>query len=84
MNTKILTKNILGTSAFNKRSFDGGAIFEGLRSAVDEMNWVSKFDVPGRQMSLDEIRAMEPSSTGPMEGGRFFSERSPLRSLYAG
>ena len=45
--------------------------FEGLRSAVDEMNWVSKFDARATNES-DGARAMEPSLTGPMEGGVFF------------
>ncbi len=58
-----------------------GQSTEGVRSAVEEMNWVSKYGVPGKELSVSEIRAQEPSLTGPLAGGVYFPNEAHCEPL---
>ncbi len=59
---------------------------DGVRAAVDEMNLVSQHQIPGRAMLAEEIRVMEPSLTGHLEGGVYFpaeAHAEPLKVVQA-
>lgn len=59
---------------------------DGVRAAHDEMNLVSRYQIPGRAMTGDEIRAMEPSLNGHLEGGVYFpaeAHAEPLKVVEA-
>jgi D-amino-acid dehydrogenase len=53
----------------------------GLKYAAHEMELVAPYGVPGKLMSADELRAFEPSITGPIEGGVFFPEEAHAEPL---
>ncbi len=58
----------------------------GVKAAVDEMNLVDRHGIPGKQMSVEEIKAFEPSLTGHLEGGVYFPEEAhgePLKVVQA-
>ncbi|MGZ5279946.1 MAG: NAD(P)/FAD-dependent oxidoreductase [Pseudobdellovibrionaceae bacterium] len=59
---------------------------DGVQAAIDEMDLVSRHQIPGRKMSGDEIRAMEPSLSGHLEGGVYFpaeAHAEPLKVVEA-
>ncbi len=61
-----------------------GQTEEGVQSAVDEMNLVSSHNVPGKKLSADEVRIMEPALTGPLSGGVYFPNEAhaePLKTV---
>ena len=45
---------------------------DGLQAAIDELNLVSQFAVPGRAMNADEIKQFEPVLQGPIWEGVYF------------
>jgi len=53
----------------------------GLKYAVEEMNLVAGHGIPGRKLEADELRAFEPSLTGPLEGGVFFPDEMHAEPL---
>jgi D-amino-acid dehydrogenase len=58
----------------------------GVQAAVEELNLVSQHQIPGRILSPDEIRAMEPSLVGHLEGGVYFPDEAhaePLKVVQA-
>ncbi len=59
---------------------------DGVRAAVEEMDLVSKHQIPGRQLNADEIRELEPSLQGHLEGGVYFpaeAHAEPLKVVQA-
>jgi len=59
---------------------------DGVQAAVDEMDLVSRHQIPGRKMSGDEIRSMEPALNGHLEGGVYFpaeAHAEPLKVVQA-
>lgn len=54
---------------------------EGLNSAVHEMNLVARHGVPGRQLSEEEIKAMEPSIKARLVGGVYFPAEAHVEPL---
>lgn len=59
---------------------------DGARAAHNEMDLVSQYNIPGKALSPDEIRQMEPSLTGHLEGGVYFSAEAhaePLKVVQA-
>ncbi len=59
---------------------------DGVKAAVDELNLVSRHQIPGRELKPDEIRAMEPALTGHLEGGVYFpaeAHAEPLKVVLA-
>lgn len=58
----------------------------GVRTALDELNYVAPHGVPGRSMSGDEIKAFEPALRGPIAGGVYFPNEAhaePLKVVQA-
>lgn len=58
----------------------------GIAAAVEEMNLVADYGVPGKQMSGEELKNFEPSLHGPLKGGVFFSKEAhgePLKIVQA-
>lgn len=58
----------------------------GVRAAVQELEYVSSYQVSGKVMSPDEMRAMEPSLQGHLEGGVYFPNEAhaePLKVVQA-
>lgn len=58
----------------------------GVRAAHEEMHLVADYKVPGRAMSPEEIRALEPSLQGHLEGGVYFpaeAHAEPLKVVQA-
>lgn len=53
----------------------------GLDYAVQEMNLVAKHGVPGKTLTPDELRALEPAVTGPIVGGVYFPEEAHAEPL---
>lgn len=53
----------------------------GLNLAVEEMNLVSRHNIPGRQLHADEIRQLEPSLVGHLAGGVYFPEEAHAEPL---
>ena len=45
---------------------------DGVQAAVDEMNVVAPLGVPGKKLTSDEVKALEPAITGPVAGGVYF------------
>lgn len=59
---------------------------DGVKAAVEEMNLVDRHGIPGKQMSVEEIKSFEPSLTGHLEGGVYFPEEAhgePLKVVQA-
>jgi D-amino-acid dehydrogenase len=59
---------------------------EGVAAAVEEMNLVSHHGVPGKQLSAEEVKHMEPSIIGKVTGGVYFPEEAhaePLKVVQA-
>lgn len=48
----------------------------GVRSAVEELNYVKDLGVPGKMLTSDEILAMEPALKEPLLGGVYFSHEA--------
>ena len=48
----------------------------GIHSARAEMNLVSEFQIPGRALSADEVRSLEPAVTGDVLGGVYFPDEA--------
>ena len=53
----------------------------GVAAAEDEMHRVAQFDVAGKSLSPDEIRKLEPSLTGHLEGGVYFPDEAHAEPL---
>lgn len=59
---------------------------EGVQAARNEMDLVAEYQIPGKALSPDEIRQMEPSLQGPLQGGVYFpaeAHAEPLRVVQA-
>lgn len=54
---------------------------DGLQAAIDELNLVSQFAVPGRAMNADEIKQFEPALQGPILGGVYFPNEAHAEPL---
>ncbi len=58
----------------------------GVQAAVDEMELVKQHQIPGKFLSPDEVRQMEPSLRGPLRGGVYFPDEAhaePLKVVQA-
>lgn len=58
----------------------------GVEAALQELDYVSKYSIPGKPLSPDEIRHMEPSLNGHLEGGVYFPDEAhaePLKIVQA-
>ncbi|MCC7442574.1 MAG: FAD-dependent oxidoreductase [Bdellovibrionales bacterium] len=55
----------------------------GVADAVREMDWVAPHGIPGRKVSEEEARALEPALTGRILGGVHFPEEAHLEPLAA-
>lgn len=58
----------------------------GVEAALQELDYVSRYSIPGRSLSPDEIRNMEPSLNGHLEGGVYFPNEAhaePLKIVQA-
>jgi D-amino-acid dehydrogenase len=53
----------------------------GVKAALQEMELVADHGVPGRQLDVDAIRAMEPALTGTLRGGVYFPEEAHCEPL---
>lgn len=53
----------------------------GVDAAVQEMELVKHHQIPGKFLSPDEIRALEPSLRGPLRGGVYFPEEAHAEPL---
>lgn len=53
----------------------------GLDDARHEMNVAQSLGVPGRELSADGLRELEPSITGPVLGGIYFSNQAHVEPL---
>ncbi|MNJ96732.1 D-amino acid dehydrogenase small subunit [compost metagenome] len=49
---------------------------DGVKAAVEELEYVKDLNVPGKKLSGDEILQMEPALKGPMRGGVYFSQEA--------
>jgi D-amino-acid dehydrogenase len=82
---KKLNQKYPGAFAFEQKGLlMVGQTEEGVQSAVQEMNLVSAYNVPGQKLSADEIKAMEPALTGPLRGGVYFpaeAHAEPLKTV---
>lgn len=59
---------------------------DGVEAALQELNYVSNYQVPGKALTPDEIRAMEPSLQGHLQGGVYFPQEAhaePLKVVQA-
>ena len=59
---------------------------EGVAAAVEEMDLVRPHQIPGKKLSADEVRHLEPSVTGPIKGGVYFPDEAhaePLKVVQA-
>lgn len=59
---------------------------EGVKAAVAEMDFVAKHNVPGRKMTSDECKNLEPAITGDIKGGVYFPNEAhgePLKIVEA-
>jgi D-amino-acid dehydrogenase len=58
----------------------------GEEAALQELEYVGRYGVSGRALTPEEIRAMEPSVTGPLKGGVYFPNEAhaePLKIVQA-
>jgi len=58
----------------------------GVQAAIQELDYVSAYQVPGKALSPDEIRQIEPSLQGHLEGGVYFPNEAhaePLKVVQA-
>jgi D-amino-acid dehydrogenase len=58
----------------------------GVEAALQELDYVGAYQVPGKAMTPDEIRAFEPSLVGHLEGGVYFPDEAhaePLKVVQA-
>jgi D-amino-acid dehydrogenase len=58
----------------------------GVDAAVEELNYVQEFGVPGKNLNSDDIQAMEPALKQPLLGGVYFSHEAmaePFRVVQA-
>lgn len=56
----------------------------GVDAAVKELDYVARFDIPGKKMSGDEIKAFEPALKGDFLGGVYFpaeAHAEPLQTV---
>ncbi|MEZ0391412.1 MAG: NAD(P)/FAD-dependent oxidoreductase [Pseudobdellovibrionaceae bacterium] len=53
----------------------------GVGAALQELDYVSRYAIPGRALSPDEIRNMEPSLQGHLEGGVYFPQEAHAEPL---
>lgn len=58
-----------------------GQSAEGVKSAVTEMDLVARHQVPGRYLTPKEIKDLEPSLVGPIEGGVYFPQEAHAEPL---
>ncbi len=49
---------------------------DGEKAAVDEMNFVAEFGIPGKFLKADEMRALEPALVGNLRSGVYFPEEA--------
>lgn len=54
---------------------------KGVETTEDEMRRVAEFGVPGKSLTPDEIRHLEPSLTGPLKGGVYFPNEAHAEPL---
>lgn len=62
------------------------AIPAGVKAAVDEMNLVEKYNIPGRKLNAEQIKELEPALKGNLLGGVYFSDEAhaePLKVVQA-
>jgi D-amino-acid dehydrogenase len=58
----------------------------GVQTAIQELEYVGAYQVPGKYMKPDEIRNLEPSLIGHLEGGVYFpteAHAEPLKVVQA-
>ena len=53
----------------------------GVASAKQEMDRVAPLNVPGRLLTADDVRALEPSVTGAIQGGVYFTKEAHVEPL---
>ena len=54
---------------------------DGVHAAVDEMNLVSRFGVPGKYLNAEEVKSFEPSLVGKVSGGVYFPQEAHAEPL---
>jgi D-amino-acid dehydrogenase len=54
---------------------------EGVAAAVEEMNLVADYGVPGQKLNCEETKEMEPSLVGKVEGAVYFPEEAHAEPL---
>lgn len=62
------------------------ATSDGVNAARQEMELVAKYDIPGKFMNGDEVKAFEPALRGNLLGGVYFSKEAhaePLKVVQA-
>ncbi len=58
----------------------------GVKAAVNEMNLVEKYNIPGRKLNAEQIKELEPALKGNLLGGVYFSDEAhaePLKVVQA-
>ncbi len=58
-----------------------GQTSAGVAAAVHEMELVASHGIPGRMLTADEARDLEPALTGPMKGGVYFPKEAHAEPL---
>ncbi|MES2801219.1 MAG: FAD-dependent oxidoreductase [Bdellovibrionota bacterium] len=59
---------------------------EGLKAAIQEMNLVEKYNIPGRKLNSEQIKDLEPALRGNLLGGVYFTDEAhaePLKVVQA-
>lgn len=58
----------------------------GVKAAVQEMNLVEKYNIPGRELNGEQIKELEPALKGHLLGGVYFTDEAhaePLKVVQA-
>ena len=58
----------------------------GVKTALQELDYVSRYSIPGKSLTPNEIRNLEPALTGHLEGGVYFPDEAhaePLKIVQA-
>ncbi len=50
----------------------------GLTSTLEEMHLVARYGVQGQQLSVEELRKLEPALIGPLSGGVYFPNEAQI------
>lgn len=59
---------------------------DGLKATHQELDFVSRFDIPGRKLNSDEVKDFEPALKGDIKGGVYFEKEAhgePLKIVQA-